>query len=50
MCGYDMTLQKTTRVHLFDRCRDINDGDLFIASIDSVEGRRRVTLTKVDEQ
>ena len=38
----------TSQVHLFDSGRDINDGDLFTATIDSVEGRRRVTLTKVD--
>ncbi len=45
-----MTLQNPTTVHLFDRGADIKDGDLFIALVDSVEGRRRVTLTKVDEQ
>ena len=44
-----MTSQKPTQVHLFDSGRDINDRDLFIATIDSVEGRRRVTLTKVVE-
>ena len=38
----------TTRVHLFDSGKAIQDGDRFRASIDSVEGRRRVTLTKVE--
>ncbi len=45
-----MTPIKTTGVHLFDSGKYINEGDLFIASIDSVEGRRRVTLTKVESK
>jgi len=34
----------TKEIHLFERGRDINDGDHFIAKVDSVEGHRRVTL------
>ena len=50
MCRYSMnTTQKTiTTVHLFASGKDINEADLFIATINHVEGRRRVTLTKVD--
>ena len=38
-----MTL-KTTGVTLFESGADINEGDVFIATVDSVEGHRRVTL------
>ena len=34
-------------IHLFRE--DIEEGDLFRAKIDSVEGHRRITLTKVEE-
>ena len=47
MCRYSMN---TTPIHLFDSGKAILDGDRFRASIDSVEGRRRVTLTKVNDR
>ena len=33
-------------IHLFENGREIQEGDLLIAHIDSVEGHRRVTLTR----
>ena len=40
-----MTL-KTTSVTLFKSGDDINSGDVFIAKVDHIEGRRRVTLVR----
>jgi len=37
------------KITLFENGKDIEAGDKFVASVDSVEGHRRVTLTKVDE-
>ena len=34
-------------IHLFEWAgKDVNEGDVFIAHVDSVEGRKRVTLVK----
>lgn len=38
-----------TEIHLFESGKKINDGDLLIASVDDVEGHRRVTLKVVTE-
>ena len=40
-----MTL-KTTSVTLFKSGDDINSGDVFIAKVDHIEGRRRVILVR----
>ena len=32
-------------IHLFESGKGIKEGDIFIATLDSVEGRGRVTLT-----
>ena len=32
-------------ITLFESGKDVQEGDFFIASIDSVEGHRKVTLT-----
>jgi len=34
---------------LFEQGKDIEKGDVFIAAVDSTEGRRRVTLTLQDK-
>ena len=33
-------------IHLFENGKEIQEGDLLLAHIDSVEGHRRVTLTR----
>ena len=40
---------KTTAIIVYESGSDLNEGDLFIAKVDYVGNRRRVTLTKVDE-
>lgn len=38
-----------TEIHIFELGKEINDGDLLLASIDTVEGHRRVTLKVVNK-
>ena len=41
-----VTIIKTMKpIHLFENGKEIQEGDLLVAHIDSVEGHRRVTLT-----
>ncbi len=39
-----------TEIHLFQQGKKINDGDLLIAKVDTVEGKRRVTLEVVNRE
>jgi hypothetical protein len=41
-------LLKLTEIHLFEHGKKIQDGDLLLAKVDSVEGHRRVTLEVVN--
>ena len=37
------------KIRLFQSGNDVNVGDVFVATVDFVEGHRRVTLTKREE-
>lgn len=37
------------KITLFENGKDIEEGDKFVAHIDSVEGHRRVTLEIIDD-
>lgn len=39
-----------TEIHLFHSGKEIRENDLLIATIDFVEGRRRVTLEVVNRE
>ncbi len=41
--------QDVKTIRLFESGKDVNDGEVFVAKVDSVEGHRRVTLTKLEE-
>ena len=37
------------QIHLFENGKGIKEGDIFIATLDNIEGRGRVTLTLQDK-
>lgn len=41
-----ITETKRVKIHLFEQGHDVQENDILIASVDSIEGHRRVTLQK----